>query len=197
MTSPLAWGRRYLMCPPRYFDVCYEINPWMHREVRVDPERALTQWQNLREVLEDAGAAIDVLDSVRGVPDLVFTANAGVVNGRRFIPSRFRYPERQAETADDVAWFGHRASRSSSCRTTSTKRVPAMLCRSAARCSPATDGVLTQSPIPISRPWQTSHFDRSSRRRALVPPRPHVLPAGRSPGHRRPDGLGSLWGAGH
>jgi len=30
-------------------------------------------------------------------PDMVFTANAGLVKGKRFIVSRFRYPERQNE----------------------------------------------------------------------------------------------------
>ena len=32
-----------------------------------------------------------------GSPDMVFTANAGLVKGQRFIVSRFRYPERQYE----------------------------------------------------------------------------------------------------
>ena len=39
----LSWGYRYLMCPPEHFGVLYEINPWMHREVRVDAERARQQ----------------------------------------------------------------------------------------------------------------------------------------------------------
>ena len=34
------------------------------------------------------------------VPDLVFTANAGIVNGEQFVPSHFRHPERQGETRD-------------------------------------------------------------------------------------------------
>ena len=28
------------MCPPEHFGVLYEINPWMHREVAVDLDRA-------------------------------------------------------------------------------------------------------------------------------------------------------------
>ncbi len=34
---------------------------------------------------------------MRGLPDLVFTANAGLVAGRTFIRSNFRHPERQGE----------------------------------------------------------------------------------------------------
>jgi N-dimethylarginine dimethylaminohydrolase len=36
---------------------------------------------------------------------MVFTANAGLVKGRRFIVSRFRYPERQAEEPYFADWF--------------------------------------------------------------------------------------------
>jgi len=42
---------------------------------------------------------------VASLPDLVFTANAGVVIGRKAMPSRFRYPERQREEAHFEAWF--------------------------------------------------------------------------------------------
>jgi N-dimethylarginine dimethylaminohydrolase len=103
--TPLGWGRRFLMCPPARFEVLYEINPWMSLEVRADPDRAAAQWERLVECLRQAGADVEVMDPVDGLPDLVFTANAGIVNGRQFVPSRFRHPERQGETTHDVAWF--------------------------------------------------------------------------------------------
>ncbi|MBI2705009.1 MAG: amidinotransferase [Actinobacteria bacterium] len=105
MSDTLAWGRRYLMCPPDFFTIAYEINPWMHADVTVDRDLAALQWHTLRHALRTAGAAIEVLDPVDGLPDLVFTANAGVVDGRRFVPSRFRNPERASETPIDCAWF--------------------------------------------------------------------------------------------
>ncbi|MEN3316227.1 MAG: hypothetical protein V7605_2461 [Acidimicrobiaceae bacterium] len=101
----LSWGRRFLMCPPEHFAVLYEINPWMHREVQVDLEAARSQWEGLVATLEAAGAAIEVLEPHPGLPDLVFTANAGTLNGRRFVPSRFRHPERRGEVAHYVEWF--------------------------------------------------------------------------------------------
>ena len=101
----LTWGRRYLMCPPEHFGVLYEINSWMHTEVPVDLDRARAQWEGLAGALRDSGAEVELLDPVAGLPDLVFTANAGLVNGSRFVPARFRHPERQAEVAYDVAWF--------------------------------------------------------------------------------------------
>ena len=111
MTEPtggLEWGRRYLMCPPRHFGVLYEINPWMSREVSVDPDQALAQWEGLVATLEAAGAEVVVMEPEADVPDLVFTANAGVVNGGQFVPSHFRHPERRPETPINAAWFAKR-----------------------------------------------------------------------------------------
>lgn len=101
----LGWGKRYLMCPPRHYGVLYEINPWMHREVVVDHERARAQWDALVATLRQAGAEVVLMKPHPDVPDLVFTANAGVVNGTQFVPSRFRYPERRPETPINAAWF--------------------------------------------------------------------------------------------
>lgn len=102
----LGWGYRYLMCPPQHFGVLYEINPWMHREVEVDADRAAAEWDRLVANLRAAGAEIEVIEPQPHVPDLVFTANAGLVNGRVFVPSHFRHPERQPETPVFAAWFG-------------------------------------------------------------------------------------------
>ncbi len=97
---------RLLVCPPDYFRIDYEINPWMQRANAVNPERAVAQWQELMEVLEhQAGAALERMQPVKGLPDLVFTANAGVVVGRRAVVSRFRHPERQREEAHFENWF--------------------------------------------------------------------------------------------
>lgn len=111
MSGP-GWGHRYLLCPPRHFEVLYEINPWMQRGVRVDAEAAVEQWQGLRDTLVEAGAAVETLDQPPGVPDLVFTANAGLVDataGReRFVSSNFRHPQRRPENEVFGAWFADR-----------------------------------------------------------------------------------------
>jgi N-dimethylarginine dimethylaminohydrolase len=93
------------MCPPEHFGVLYEINPWMHREVAVDLDRARSQWDTLASTLMEAGAVVDKLQPQPGLPDLVFTANAGTVNNGRYVPSRFRHPNRQPEVDHDIAWF--------------------------------------------------------------------------------------------
>jgi N-dimethylarginine dimethylaminohydrolase len=97
---------RLLVCPPDYFRIDYEINPWMRRSNAVEAEHAVRQWHRLMEVLEqDIGVVLERMKPVPGLPDLVFTANAGVVVGRKAVPSRFRYPERQREEAHFEGWF--------------------------------------------------------------------------------------------
>ena len=97
---------RLLVCPPDYFDIEYEINPWMRRSNAVDHVSAVRQWHGLMHVLErEVGAVLERMRPVPGLPDLVFTANAGVVVGRRAVVSRFRYPERQREEAYFEDWF--------------------------------------------------------------------------------------------
>jgi N-dimethylarginine dimethylaminohydrolase len=97
---------RLLVCPPDYFRIDYEINPWMRLSNAVNPERAREQWHRLMTVLErDIGAGLERMRPVPGLPDMVFTANAGLVMGRRAVPSRFRHPERQREEVHFETWF--------------------------------------------------------------------------------------------
>lgn len=97
---------RLLVCPPDYFGIEYEINPWMRLSNRVDHERAVVQWHALMRVFEkDLGVVLERMTPMPGLPDLVFTANAGMVVGRTAVVSRFRYPERQREEAHFENWF--------------------------------------------------------------------------------------------
>lgn len=96
---------RILMCPPTYFGVEYEINPWMHREHPADNALANQQWQALKRIFEELGAQIELLEPVAGLPDMVFTANAGIVFRDLFVTSRFRHVERQGESEHFERWF--------------------------------------------------------------------------------------------
>ncbi len=97
---------RILMCPPDYYGIEYEINPWMKRNRPSDQQRAAVQWNALRRLLETAGASVELQTPVQGLPDLVFTANAGLIYQNMAVLSRFRYPQRQGEQACDASWFG-------------------------------------------------------------------------------------------
>lgn len=93
------------MCPPTHFGIEYEINPWMDRRRAVASELAVEQWNALRNLIERLGADVELLEPIAGLPDMVFTANAGVVHHDLFVTSRFRHPERQRESPVFEEWF--------------------------------------------------------------------------------------------
>ena len=94
-----------LMCPPDHYGIEYEINPWMSRSRASDEARAREQWHRLRGLLEQLGADLRLMPPEKGLPDLVFTANAGLVWHDTVYLSRFRHPARQGETPCDERWF--------------------------------------------------------------------------------------------
>jgi N-dimethylarginine dimethylaminohydrolase len=89
----------FLMTDPSSFEVCYQINPWM-KPAAWGQERfdaALAASAALRAALESAGAKVEIVAAVPGLPDLVFPANAAVVLDGKVLLARFRHKERQGE----------------------------------------------------------------------------------------------------
>ena len=94
-----------LMCPPDHYGIEYEINPWMSRDVPSDSGQAKSQWQSLHDILVGLGVDVRLMQPLKGLPDLVFTANAGLIwHGRVFLAA-FRHAARQGETPIDRDWF--------------------------------------------------------------------------------------------
>lgn len=96
---------RILMCPPDFYGIEYEINPWMSRSRGSSPDRARQQWQTLYETLGKLGVTVELMTPRQGLPDLVFTANAGLVFNKRFFSSRFRHEVRARESPYFDLWF--------------------------------------------------------------------------------------------
>jgi N-dimethylarginine dimethylaminohydrolase len=96
---------RILMCPPDFYGIEYEINPWMSRARGADATTAQRQWKNLYETLVSIGVQVELMTPQPGLPDLVFTANAGLMFQHRFISSQFRHEQRARETPHFDAWF--------------------------------------------------------------------------------------------
>jgi N-dimethylarginine dimethylaminohydrolase len=100
------------MCRPEHYGIYYEINPWMDLGRQADRAVALRQWQVLYELLTEAlKVEVELLLPVPGLPDLCFTANAGLLVDGLFVSSRFRYPQREAEVPHFGAWFLERGYR--------------------------------------------------------------------------------------
>lgn len=99
-----------LMTDPAWFDVAYEINPWMQPAAwRADAESnaraARAAFETLRATLTTAGAEVRVIEGAPGLADMVFPANAAVVLNRRGLLGRFRPKERRGEEDRFAAAF--------------------------------------------------------------------------------------------
>ncbi len=98
-----------LVCPPNYFDVIDQKNPYMSLTRAVDRVKARTQWENLCSVLQQNGCEIEAIDPIEGLEDMVFAANQLFVgqkpgHGKFVVPSRMVYPSRQREVPYYVEW---------------------------------------------------------------------------------------------
>ncbi|WP_375385206.1 dimethylargininase [uncultured Microbacterium sp.] len=101
----IAHHRRYLMCRPEHFTVSYTINPWMEPANPTDTAKAVSQWQVLHDLYLELGHEVELIDPVEGLPDMVYTANGGfLIDGVAYGP-KFRFPERQGESAPFIDWF--------------------------------------------------------------------------------------------
>lgn len=97
---------KILVCDPTYFGIEYQINPWMNVNNQADRPLAIQQWYNLVDLLKKLDTEIEIMPGVSGLPDLVFTANAGLVlPNKKFILSKFKYKERQPEEFYYRKWF--------------------------------------------------------------------------------------------
>ncbi len=89
---------RLLVCPPAHYGVRYAINPWMQRNVGDATPDAARQWDRFAELLGCVGdVELLMIDQATQTPDLVFTANAGLIAGNLAIVSSFRHAERRRE----------------------------------------------------------------------------------------------------
>ncbi|ETN73332.1 hypothetical protein NECAME_04330 [Necator americanus] len=83
MTRPKV---RILMHKPSYYKVFYSINLWMDLNNLVDTNKATERWKKLKEKIEKCGAKVEVMEldeDTKDLPDIVFTANAGIVRGKQ------------------------------------------------------------------------------------------------------------------
>ncbi|MEA5366336.1 arginine deiminase-related protein [Amycolatopsis sp., V23-08] len=93
-----------LMSDARHFRVDYEINPYMDTAVQPDPAAAVAEHDALVAAHLAAGRKVEFLDAAPECPDMVYTANAAVVRGRRAVLANLP-PERRAETPYHREWF--------------------------------------------------------------------------------------------
>src|SRR5438270_3785043 len=88
---------KLLLCPPTYFDVTYEINPWMSTHNKVDSEKVSQEYKTLKKTYENLGAEIFEITQVPKLPDMVYATDFGIAVNNTFISANFKHDERKKE----------------------------------------------------------------------------------------------------
>lgn len=70
-----------------------------------DASLAKTQWLALCEAVLSLGVALEFIAPLKNQPDMVFTANGGLVRGDKVVLPNFRHQQRQGERPALEAWF--------------------------------------------------------------------------------------------
>jgi N-dimethylarginine dimethylaminohydrolase len=102
--------KTFLLCRPNFYGIDYSINPWMDLSVKADQRKAVEQWDTLVDRIREHGGDTVFVPQQNGLPDMVFTANAGLVlKDRKFvIISNFLHKERKGEEQWFIQWFADR-----------------------------------------------------------------------------------------
>lgn len=71
--------KKVIMVSPEYFDVEYAINAYMRSPTgelnKIDRDKAGSQWSKLKNIYFELGFDVHIIEGVRGLPDMVFSAN--------------------------------------------------------------------------------------------------------------------------
>ena len=97
--------KNLLMCDPSFYQIDYEINPWMSVLKKANSNLAAQQWNDLVSLIEKVGAKVHKMNPITGLPDIVFTANAAIVFQDIVLLSNFKYAERKGEKKHYKEWF--------------------------------------------------------------------------------------------
>lgn len=97
--------KRVLLCPPNFYDIEYEINPWMNVKNKIDKEKVLEEYEELKKTYQSLGVEVLEIEPVKGLPDMVYAANIGFPLGEKFISSNFRYEQRRREAVFGEKYF--------------------------------------------------------------------------------------------
>lgn len=89
--------KKILLCPPTYYNIKYEINPWMDIDNPINRKLAQEQYERLKQTYNLLHVPYDELKPDKNLPDQVFTTDTGHAEGNIFISAQFKYPERTKE----------------------------------------------------------------------------------------------------
>lgn len=97
--------KKVLLCPPKNYDIEYEINPWMHVENKVNQKRVAGEFAALKKIYASLGVEMLEIEQGKGLPDMVYAANLGSPHDQTFIVANFKYNQRKGESAHAEKYF--------------------------------------------------------------------------------------------
>ncbi len=97
--------KKVLLCPPIYFQIRYQINPWMKTADQINQPQAQQQWLKLTSLYTHLGIKIATIRPRPDLPDMIFTADQGLVENSSVILANFRFKQRRPETKTYQRWF--------------------------------------------------------------------------------------------
>ncbi len=89
---------------PTFYDLKYNINPWMSKNKKPNLDLAQKQWLSLYHTIKNWEIKLEVLENYLS-PDSVFIADSGIIYGNKFVLSNFKFAERKEETKGWQQYF--------------------------------------------------------------------------------------------
>jgi N-dimethylarginine dimethylaminohydrolase len=108
---PMPEPSGVLMCEPIHYQVLAVKNPYMSEHVgAVNPEKALHQWEQVKEAFDAAGCPVSLIEPMPGLEDMVFSANSSLAGTRPdgekvALLSSMRHASRRREIDGFEAWY--------------------------------------------------------------------------------------------
>ena len=93
----MAKFKSLLLCPPSFYDIRYEINPWMNTDNPIDKAKAHEQYETLKYAYDALNVTYHELSPNNHFPDQIFTTDTGHIEKNMFIKAQFKYKERRGE----------------------------------------------------------------------------------------------------
>ena len=98
------YNREILMCRPDYFEITYQINPWMDQHHQPDALKVEQEYDALIEAHESVGRKVHFLPPATGLPDMTYTANQALIRGKKAVLGNLP-PERAPEITHTRRWL--------------------------------------------------------------------------------------------
>ena len=95
--------RELLLCPPDYYDIEYEINPWMSRAQGAEAVLAQKQWKQLQATLSNLDCKVHRFGEPSRNPTQETSETLSTLDGKKTDPS---IPRGHTIIVEEAASFG-------------------------------------------------------------------------------------------